>query len=112
MLNNLLIDIGGMFKSLGGSLGVMNGTWQNYAMLAIAVLLMYLAIVKKFEPLLLLPIAFGMFIINLPGAYSVVWGTYPEGVEITSVEQLTKYLVAENYPQLRFEDGIWQYLSN
>ena len=112
MLNNLLIDVGGMFKSLGGSLGVMNGTLQNYAMLAIAVLLMYLAIVKKFEPLLLLPIAFGMFIINLPGAYSVVWGTYPEGVEITSVEQLTKYLVAENYPQLRFEDGIWQYLSS
>ena len=110
MLNNLLIDVGGIFKSLGGSLGVMSGTWQNYAMLAIAVLLMYLAIVKKFEPLLLLPIAFGMFIINLPGAYSVVWGTY--GVEITSVEQLTKYLVAENYPQLRFEDGIWQYLSN
>ena len=45
---------------------------------------MYLAIVKKFEPLLLLPIAFGMFLINLPGAYSVVWGTYPEGVEHTS----------------------------
>ena len=112
MLNNLLVDIGGIFKSLGGSLGVMNGTWQNYAMLAISFLLMYLAIVKKFEPLLLLPIAFGMFIINLPGAYSVVWGTYPNAVEITDAEQLTKYLVAENYPQLRFYDGIWQYLSS
>ena len=112
MLNNLLVDIGGIFKSLGGSLGVMNGTWQNYAMLAISFLLMYLAIVKKFEPLLLLPIAFGMFIINLPGAYSVVWGTYPNAVEITDAEQLTKYLVAENYPQLRFHDGIWQYLSS
>ena len=112
MLNNLLIDVGGMFKSLGGSLGVMNGTWHNYAMLAISFLLMYLAIVKKFEPLLLLPIAFGMFIINLPGAYSVVWGVYPEPIEITSVGQLTKYIVAESYPQLRLQDGIWQYLSN
>ncbi len=112
MLNNLLIDIGGIFKSLGGSLGFMNGTWQNYAMLAVSFLLMYLAIVKKFEPLLLLPIAFGMFLINLPGAYSVVWGTYPDGVEISSWEELTKYLVSENYSQLRIEDGIWQYLGN
>ena len=112
MLNNLLVDIEGIFKSLGGSLGVMNGTWQNYAMLAISFLLMYLAIVKKFEPLLLLPIAFGMFIINLPGAYSVVWGTYPNAVEITDAEQLTQYIIAENYPQLRFENGIWQYLSS
>lgn len=112
MLNNLLVDIGGIFRSLGGSLGVMNGTWHNYAMLAVSFLLMYLAIVKKFEPLLLLPIAFGMFIINLPGAYSVVWGTYPDPVEITNAEQLTQYIVAENYPQLRFEDGMWQYLSS
>ncbi len=112
MLNNLLIDIGGIFESLGGSLGVMNATWHNYVMLAISFLLMYLAIVKKFEPLLLLPIAFGMFLINLPGAYSVVWGTYPEATEITSAEQLTKYVIAESYPQLRFQDGMWQYLSS
>ena len=37
-------------------------------MLLIACVLMYLAIVKKFEPLLLLPIAFGMLLTNLPGA--------------------------------------------
>ena len=37
---------------------------------------MYLAIVKKFEPLLLLPIAFGMFLINIPGAQDIVWGEY------------------------------------
>lgn len=35
-------------------------------MIAIAVFLMYLAIVKKFEPMLLLPIAFGMLLVNLP----------------------------------------------
>ena len=33
--------------------------WRNYAMIAVACLLLYLAIVKQFEPLLLLPIAFG-----------------------------------------------------
>ena len=37
-------------------------------MLAVACVLLYLAIVKKFEPLLLLPIAFGMLLTNLPGA--------------------------------------------
>ena len=37
-------------------------------MILIACVLLYLAIVKKFEPLLLLPIAFGMLLTNLPGA--------------------------------------------
>ncbi len=40
----------------------------NLVMLVISFVLLYLAIVKKFEPLLLLPIAFGMLLTNLPGA--------------------------------------------
>ena len=42
--------------------------WQTAIMFAIAFVLVYLAIVKKFEPLLLLPIAIGMLLTNLPGA--------------------------------------------
>lgn len=42
------------------------GGWKTLCMLAIALLLIYLAIVKEFEPLLLLPIAFGMLLANLP----------------------------------------------
>ena len=42
--------------------------WRVLIMIAISCVLMYLAIVKKFEPLLLLPIAFGMLLTNLPGA--------------------------------------------
>ena len=41
-------------------------TWQNIAMIFVSFILFYLAIVKKFEPLLLLPISFGMFLVNLP----------------------------------------------
>ena len=41
---------------------------QYLAMYAIIGALFYLAIVKKFEPLLLMPIAFGMLLANLPGA--------------------------------------------
>ena len=44
------------------------GNWKMLLMIVIALVLMYLAIVKKFEPLLLLPIAFGMMLTNLPGA--------------------------------------------
>ncbi len=42
--------------------------WPNLVMIGIACFLMFLAIVKKFEPLLLLPIAFGMLLTNLPEA--------------------------------------------
>jgi carboxybiotin decarboxylase len=41
-------------------------TWQHCLMIAIACILIYLAIVRKFEPLLLLPIAFGVLLANLP----------------------------------------------
>ena len=42
--------------------------WKTLVMYVIVGFLVYLAIVKKFEPLLLLPIAFGMLLTNLPGA--------------------------------------------
>ena len=45
-----------------------NGGYKTLIMYAIVFALAYLAIVKKFEPLLLLPIAFGMLLANLPGA--------------------------------------------
>ncbi len=43
-----------------------NGGWKCLIMIAIACVLLYLAIKKQFEPLLLLPIAFGMLLVNLP----------------------------------------------
>ncbi len=42
--------------------------WRYLVMIIIACVLLYLAIVKQFEPLLLLPIAFGMLLANLPGS--------------------------------------------
>ena len=47
---------------------IVQQTPLSLIMLAVACVLLYLAIVKKFEPLLLLPIAFGMLLTNLPGA--------------------------------------------
>ena len=50
------------------TMGFTNISWQQILMLLIGCLLLYLAIVKKYEPLLLVPIAFGMILANLPGA--------------------------------------------
>ncbi len=80
MQSLLAVDFGNIFVKLYESMGfVQSQDWQNYVMLLISFVLMYLAIVKKFEPMLLLPIAFGMFLINIPGAEKVLWGTHPEG---------------------------------
>lgn len=43
----------------------MNLTWGNYLMIAVACVFLYLAIAKEYEPLLLLPIAFGMLLVNI-----------------------------------------------
>lgn len=87
-MQNLLVfsKIGDIFKGLFDSSGLSQGSWQNYVMILVSFLLMYLAIVKKFEPLLLLPIAFGMFLINLPGAHDVLWGIQGEGVAYDDVQ--------------------------
>ena len=45
--------------------GFVSLSWQNWVMIAVSFILLYLAIVKKYEPLLLLPIAFGMLLVNI-----------------------------------------------
>ncbi len=92
MQQSLLINFGEIFGNLYESMGFVQGDWQNYVMLLISFVLMFLAIVKKFEPMLLLPIAFGMFLINLPGAESVLWGEYgfdEAGNKLSGYEDVT-----------------------
>ena len=69
------VDIGGILLKLWNEsgfaslfAGFANGGWQNLVMIIIGCVLLYLAIVKKFEPLLLCGIAFGCILTNLPGA--------------------------------------------
>ena len=68
-----MIDIGEILLNLWQSSGFnaifanfTGGGWQNLVMLVIACVLLYLGIVKKFEPLLLVGIAFGCLLSNLP----------------------------------------------
>ena len=59
--------------------------WRQIVMILLACLLLYLGLVKKFEPLLLIGIAFGMLLTNLPGSHMYhpeLWDSYIAG-EIT-----------------------------
>ncbi len=76
IINGFLNAVKGIYESSG----LMNLSWQNYVMIAISCVLLYLAIKKQYEPLLLLPIAFGMLLVNL----------YPEIMSPPSVELLTQ----------------------
>ena len=74
-------------------------TWQNVAMILVSFVLFYLAIVKKFEPLLLLPISFGMFLVNLPLAGLMNEG----GVDTGGIIYFMSYGVKSNlFPCLVF----------
>jgi len=64
-----------MIQTFLQSMGFMGLSWGQAVMIGIAFLLLYLGIKKKFEPLLLLPIAFGMFLANLPLAGMMDPGT-------------------------------------
>lgn len=63
-----LIDIfEGFIKSTGVYMFFSDGGWKNFIMIGVACILLFLAIKKKFEPYLLLPISFSMLLVNLPG---------------------------------------------
>lgn len=85
------------------------GGWKNLIMMGIACLLLYLGIKKGFEPLLMIPIAFGMLIANLPGAgLGISYHNIPEFIEVFRAGQasLTDILYlgvkAGIYPPLIF----------
>ena len=67
-------SIGESLSNFFRSLGFMNISWRQLVMLFISFLLLYLAIHKKYEPLLLLPSAFGMLLTNLPGVLDPIVG--------------------------------------
>lgn len=61
-----------MMRSLWESTGFYQSSWQNYVMIIIACLLLFVGIGLKKEPLLLVPIGFGMLFVNIPGAYNIL----------------------------------------
>jgi oxaloacetate decarboxylase beta subunit len=69
------------------------GGWKYLLMILLSLFMLYLAIAKKFEPYLLVPIAFGMLLVNLPGSSMFVKTTTVVDEEIlTSYSGLLGYL--------------------
>ncbi len=100
ILNGFLDAIYGIYSSSG----LMTLNWQNYIMIAVSIFLLYLAIKKQYEPLLLLPIAFGMLLVNL----------YPEimaAPETTLVHIADKGDPAAAGHPVQFINGQWYYES-
>ena len=72
------------FVNLWHDTGIANFNYQNGIMIIVSFIFLYLAIRRGFEPLLLVPIAFGMLLSNLP-----VSGIFIEHFELTSSNQLS-----------------------
>ena len=62
------MDFGVILQNLWEQSGFAAATWQNFVMIGVAIVFLVLAIKFKFEPLLLVPIAFGILLASLPGA--------------------------------------------
>jgi sodium ion-translocating decarboxylase beta subunit len=92
-----------MIENIGrflGGMGFWALTWGQVAMLCVASLLIYLAIRRGFEPLLLLPIGLGAFLANLPGTGLLA---PPQGNEMGGLYYyLSKGIELEIFPPLIF----------
>jgi oxaloacetate decarboxylase beta subunit len=62
-----------------GTTGIATMTWGNAIMIVVGIVFVSLAIVKDYEPLLLLPIGFGVVVGNIPSIASMALGVYDEG---------------------------------
>ena len=85
-----LIDF---FKSTGLYFFFEPDGWKFFVMIIIALVLLYLAVFKKFEPYLLIPIGFAMLLVNIPNTNMFIeTKTIVDGVEQTSYSGLLGYL--------------------
>ena len=65
---DIMSTLAGLWADSGFAGFFAAGGWKNLIMIAVACVLLYLGIAKKFEPLLLVGIAFGCLLTNIPGA--------------------------------------------
>ncbi|MFA6627494.1 MAG: sodium ion-translocating decarboxylase subunit beta [Bacilli bacterium] len=97
---NDFLDVLKNFWLESGIYGFLNGNWKELIMIVIALVLLFLAIAKKFEPYLLIPIAFGMLLVNLP--FSGIFTEPTEGQAGGLVYYLYQGVKLGIYPALIF----------
>ena len=108
---------GNALKGLFEDSGISSLVWQNYVMIAIACFLMFLAIKKQYEPLLLLPIAFGMLLVNLypaimaaPSTELIECSAYEAAHEGQVISYATTVMDGVKYYNVPTNGGLLYYL--
>lgn len=101
ILQGFLDAIVGLYQSSG----IAMLAWQNYVMILISIVLLYLAIKKQYEPMLLLPIAFGMLLVNL---YPAIMDAPTTEIIERTVYEATHGGGAQNYA-ITVIDGVEYY---
>ncbi len=81
-----------MLKNLWTSTGFAHSEWENYVMMIIACVLLFVGIGLKKEPLLLVPIGFGMLFVNIPGAHDILMKAPTVSGDTTSPGGLLYYM--------------------
>ena len=96
---DILGTLGGLVQDSGFAGFFAAGGWKNLIMIAVACVLLYLGIHKKFEPLLLVGIAFGALLTNIPGGglyHMEMWDAYIYNCPYDAANQAILYNVEEN----------------
>ena len=98
MVNIFANNIGDFFKGFWENTGIAQffvaDGWKNLIMILVALLLLYLAIFKKAEPYLLIPMGIGMLLVNLPGVRDIIFKTEyvnAAGVAVTAPMKHVEY---------------------
>ena len=84
-------------------------TWQHLIMLVIGGVLIYLGIAKKWEPLLLVPIGFGIVLVNIPLGYGVMGFQMPDGAVVDYLPPIWPELIEQGGRPIGFLSRIFQY---
>lgn len=84
-------------------------TWQRLVMWVIGGLFIYLGIAKKWEPLLLVPIGFGIILVNIPLGYHVMGFQMPDGTILDYLPPTWPELIEQGGKPVGFLSRIFQY---
>ena len=109
---NILETLAKLVNESGFAGFLAEGGWKNLIMIVVACVLLYLGIGKKFEPLLLVGIAFGALLTNIPGAglyHMGIWDAYVYGSPYDATNDYALYNTAEGH--VYTEEEYYYYLA-
>ncbi len=84
-------------------------TWQHLIMWGMGGILIYLGIAKKWEPLLLVPIGFGIILVNIPLGYHIMGFQMPDGTMVDYLPPTWSELIKQGGKPVGFLSRIFQY---